>query len=103
VRRDTESEGLEEAGAEGRVIRGGGLQQLNEQRPAEDAGPTEETIRFLIAFTRAMIRNNPSGDVLYLSMRAAADEANLSVEQAEKFIAWVTKEKNNSPWPKGFF
>lgn len=103
MRRDTKSGGLEKAGVDQRPVGRSGLLQLDEQRPAEDASPTEEAVKFLLLFTRALIRSNPSGDVLYLAMKAAAVESNLSDEQAEKFITWVTQEQNNSPWPKGFF
>ena len=77
--------------------------QQHEQRPAEDARPTEEAIRFLIAFTRALIRENPSGDKLYLAMAAASSDCKISKEQAAKFVEWVTHEQGKSHWPKGFF
>lgn len=103
MRRDNKAEGLEEAGTDRRIVRRGGVLQQHEQRPAEDAGPTEEAIKFLIAFTRALIRENPSGDKLYLAMSAASADCKISTEQAEKFIKWVLQEKENSHWPKGFF
>lgn len=79
--------------------------QLSEQRQAGDASQAEaaEAVQFLIFFVRELIRNNPSSDVLYLSMAAAADRANLTKDQAEKFIAWVMDQQDKSPWPKGFF
>ena len=79
--------------------------QPAEQRPAGDTdqGQAAEALRFLIFFTRELIRNNPSQDVLFLSMSSAARQANLTRDQAQKFIAWVLEAKDNSPWPKDFF
>jgi len=103
VRRNNETDGLEEAGTDGRAVRRSGVLQLNEQRPAEDVGPTEEAIKFLIAFTRALIRERPSSDVLYLAMAAASADCKISREQAQKFVDWVLHEQESSHWPKGFF
>jgi len=103
VRRDSKSNGLQETGTDGQLACGGGLLQLAKQRPTEDVGEAKEAIRFLVLFTRELIRNNPSSDVLYLSMSAAAKRANLTKNQAEKFISWVTQEMSNAPWPDGFF
>ena len=79
--------------------------QLNEQRPPGDVGQAEaaEAVQFLVFFVRELFRNNPSSDVLYLSMSAAAERANLTKDQAEKFISWVMDQQSKSPWPDGFF
>jgi hypothetical protein len=104
VRRNNKAEGLEEAGADQGVVRGGGLLQLAEQRQEGDVSEAEfQAFRFLVAFTRNLIRNNPSGDVITLSLYAAAADANLDVKQAKAFVQWVLHEQENSPWPKGFF
>lgn len=77
--------------------------QLDEQRSAGDAGEVAAPVEFLIAFTRALIRNNPSEDSLALALYAAAREFNITPEQAQQFLKAVMHEKENSPWPKGFF
>lgn len=77
--------------------------QLDEQRSAGDAGQAAAPIEFLIAFTRALIRNNPSQDSLALALYAAAAEFSITPEQAKQFLQAVMHEKENSPWPKGFF
>jgi len=77
--------------------------QLDEQRSAGDAGEAAAPVEFLIAFVRHLIRNNPSGDCLALAIYAAAREFHITNEQAKKFIQAVMHEKENSPWPKGFF
>jgi hypothetical protein len=68
-----------------------------------DAREAEEAVRFLFAFTRALIRETPSGDKLYLAMAAASDDCKISQEQAKKFVKWVMKQQESSHWPKGFF
>lgn len=103
MRRDNKSTGIKKAGPEGRVVRGGGVLQLSEQHSPGDAGEAGEAIRFLILFTKALIRNNPSSDVLYLSLMSAATEAGISKETAQNFISWVMSQQDQSYWPKGFF
>jgi hypothetical protein len=77
--------------------------QLDEQRSAGDVGQDPVPVEFLVAFVRHLIRNNPSGDCLALAIYAAAGEFSITNEQARKFIQAVMHEKENSPWPKGFF
>ena len=61
------------------------------------------SIEFLVTFLRHLIRNNPSSDVLMLTMLSASKEAGITVEQANKFIAAILEEQGKSHWPKGFF
>jgi hypothetical protein len=103
VRRNNKADGLEKAGTDQGVVRGRGVLQLSEQHSTGDVGETEEAVRFLIAFTRALIRENPSGDKLYLAMAAASDDCKISQAQAKKFVEWVMEQKEGSHWPKGFF
>ena len=77
--------------------------QPDEQRSAGDADQVAAPVEFLIAFTRALIRNNPSEDSLALALYAAAAEFSITPEQARQFLKAVMREKENSPWPKGFF
>jgi len=102
VRGSDEKQLSAEGGDDQRLEHRGGVLQPAEQRP-EGYADSDEAVKFLACFVRAMIRNNPSGDTLFLSMLAASKEANISSEQAEKFIKWVTAEQSASPWPKGFF
>ena len=65
--------------------------------------PDPPPIEFLVAFTRSLISMNPSGDALYLAMYSAMKTVNITEEQAKQFVAAVMTEKENAPWPKGFF
>jgi len=102
VRGSDEKQCPAKAGNDQRIEHRGGVLQSTEQRP-EGYADSAEAVKFLACFARAMIRNNPSSDTLFLSMLAASKEANISSEQAEKFIKWVMAEQSASPWPKGFF
>lgn len=103
MRRSSKEKGIEKAGDSHRLEHRSGMLQPDEQRPEEHAGSTEEAVKFLAALTKALIRMNPSSDLLYLAVLRASKEANITKEQADKFVAWVIAEQSNSPWPKGFF
>lgn len=60
-------------------------------------------VEFLIEFCRALIRNNPSSDVMFLAFLAASRKVPLTKEQAEAFFKALNVEMAKSPWPKGFF
>jgi len=77
--------------------------QLPEQRSERDAGQAAAPVEFLIAFTRALIRNHPSGDCISLAMRSAKGVCPLTPEQEEQFRKAVNIEVDKSPWPKDFF
>lgn len=103
MRRSSEGRELAEAGDDRRLVHRGGVLQSDEQRSEGDAGQAAVTIDFLIAFTRSLIRNNPSEDSIFLALHAAAAQANITRAQAEAFIKAVMMEKEKSPWPLGFF
>ena len=73
-----------------------GLLQSDEQRPPVP-------VEFLLAFVRALIRNHPSTDAMYLALAAASRQVPISKKQGEAFIEAVTQEMESSVWPKGFF
>lgn len=60
-------------------------------------------VELLIAFTRALIRQNPSEDGLYLAIAAAQKEVKVTDGELAVFIDAVYGEKKGSPWPGGFF
>jgi hypothetical protein len=73
-----------------------GLQQSVEQR-------LSAPVEFLIEFTRALIKQNPSSDLFYLAMYAAEAKVSLTTEQKALFIKAVSAEARQSAWPEGFF
>lgn len=102
MRRSSTGKGLQSGGDDQRLEHRGGVLQSTEQRPGTDS-ETIEAFKFIVIFARELIRNNPSPDVLQLSMMAAAKQANLTKDQAEEFIAWVMELQKDSPFPEGFF
>jgi hypothetical protein len=103
VRRSSKSTGLAKRSDDRGLVHRGGLLQSAEQRPEGHAGEAAAPVEFLIAFTRALIRNNPSGDSIALAMRSAQDICPLTPEQEVQFLRAVGVEVDRSPWPKGFF
>jgi hypothetical protein len=77
----------------------GGVLLPPQQRPEAVSAPAE----FLLAFTRALIRNNPQPDLLQLAMASARQEIPITPAQEESFIRAVADEASQSVWPKGFF
>ena len=61
------------------------------------------SVEFLVAFVCSLIRNNPSSDVLILSVLSASKEVGITVKQANEFVAAVMEEQRKSNWPEGFF
>jgi hypothetical protein len=99
VRGNNEGDGRGEAAVDGQLECRGGLLRQPEQRSGRDAA----SIEFLIAFVQNLIRNNPSSDVLQLSLMAAAKEVGITKEQATQFAMAIVEEQKRSPWPEGFF
>ena len=81
------------------VCRACGVDVREERKNAGVPVPVE----YMMAFVRALIRGNPSGDLIALSMYQADHEVPISKEQREAFIKAVGHETDRSPWPKGFF
>jgi len=75
----------------------------SEQRPTDDAGQTPVSVRLLLAFTRALIRETGCHSKLTLAMYAARAEADASDEEMEVFLEAVAGEASRNPYPKGFF
>ena len=57
----------------------------------------------LVEFCRALIRNHPSGDVLFLGLAAAQAATGATDEEMELLKIAVLDVADKSPWPKGFF
>jgi len=86
----------------------GGMLQRNEQLAKRAAGGSNEIPlprpEFLIEFVRAIIKNNPNGDILYLSIMAAADKTNASKDEIKMLTQAVRDiSAGPTPWPKGFY
>lgn len=73
--------------------------QQPERPEEEDAVP----VAFLIAYVRALIRNNPSGDLHALSIESAKRRIPITPAQEEAFLRAIAQEASQSHWPKGFF
>lgn len=90
------------------LVHRGGMLQRNEQlaqrtdcRSDQIPLPRPE---FLIEFVRSIIKNNPNGDILYLSIMEAASKTAATPEEVEllkEALREVTA--GPTPWPKGFF
>ena len=59
-------------------------------------------MELLIEFTRALIRECPGSDALYLAMAAAADRADASDVELEALKSAVRQEQARGIWPAGF-
>jgi hypothetical protein len=69
-------------------------------------GADQEAIQFelLLAFTRALIHNIGSRDIIFLSLLAAQKETGASLEMVTRLEKAVTQEyKAGTIWPPGFF
>jgi hypothetical protein len=60
-------------------------------------------VDFLIAFTRALIRTNPSTDSFIIAAASARGEVSISDEQMRLFSRAIKGEMKKSPFPKDFF
>jgi len=93
--------------AENESVHRGGVLQHAERRPACAAGEGERpgtvSIELLLAFTRALIHEHPSGCVLTLALHQAASQTGASKEELEALQLAVMGEASQSSWPKGFF
>jgi hypothetical protein len=69
----------------------------------DEHGPATIPAEFLLAFTRAMIRELPSRDLFALAGAAAMREFPITKEQQEAFAQAVSHEASQSIWPEGFF
>ena len=103
VRRSSKSRGLAKRSDDRGLVHRGGLLQSSEHGPEGYAGEAAAPVEFLIAFTRALIRNHPSGDSIALAMSSANGVCPLTPAQEAQFLKAVGLEVNRSPWPKGFF
>jgi len=59
--------------------------------------------QLVVEFLRALIRNNPNGDVMFLSLYAAAKVTGATKEECGLMMAAIEGEMAQSVWPKGFF
>lgn len=57
----------------------------------------------MIAFTRALIRECPSGTKVKLALFAARSEVDIGQEELAAFCTAIEGEAAKSKWPKGFF
>ena len=107
MRGNSKGGGAREDQPERGLVRRGGVLCESEQRSTDDVGlsPGQEavgvSIQFLIAFVRAMIRNNPSEDLYTLSMMTAEAEIPITDEQKSAFLRAILHEAKNGP--EGFF
>lgn len=67
----------------------------------EEAPPVR--VEVLVEFTRALIRENPSSDLLYLAMAAAKRRSEATDDEMELLKIAVLSERLHSTWPEGFF
>ena len=90
------------------LVRRGGMLQRNEQL-AERADHRSDELplprpEFVLEFLRSIIKNNPNGDVLALSMMEAAKNTSATKEEIAILKEAVRGEmRSGSMWPKGFF
>lgn len=64
--------------------------------------PTLRT-ELLVELVRALVRNNPNPDILFLSVASAMDVTSATKEEGELLMQALTAEADRAPWPKGFF
>ena len=86
--------------AGGELVHRGRVLQRVEQRPSSDA--EDVSVELLLAFTRALIRNHPSGDLLLLSAASARREVGASDEEHDALLRAAVGEARQSWLPKGF-
>ena len=60
-------------------------------------------VELLLAFTRALIRDLPSRDLLKLALLAAARETGASEGETSAMWSAIQGESSQSVYPKGFF
>jgi len=60
-------------------------------------------VEILVEFARALIQNNPSSDVLLLSLAQVQRLTGATDEEMDLLKVAVLSEASNSPWPDGFF
>jgi len=89
----------------------GRLQQQSEQPTAlapvsyEEgrAGVPQLRTEILVEFTRALIRENPNKDMIYLALMAARSATGATDEEMRALSVAVLDEARKAPWPPGFF
>jgi len=81
------------------IVHRSGLLQHSEQPAAEPAGRT----KLLVELCRALIRFNPSPDVLHLALFQAQDRSGATDDETEQLGLAVLQVQAGSGWPKGFF
>lgn len=89
----------------------GGLLQQPEQHSTDLAVLRRELrpqapplrVAILVEFARALIRENPSSDLLYLALAQAKHQAGATDEEMDLLKIAVFSEASESHWPEGFF
>ncbi len=57
-----------------------------------------------MAFTRALIRNNPkAAEAIFLALRAAQSDTGASDDEIDALAVVIDGEASKSTWPRGFF
>jgi len=88
-----------------------GVLQQSKQRSTDLAvlqpGLREEApalrVEILVELCRALIRENPSGDVLYFALAQVRQATGATENEMRLLGEAVSRVKNKAPWPKGFF
>ena len=95
----------EETEYRGRVLLAPKQREAGQPVPRGGGGGEDSPVRIevLVEFTRALIRNNPNTDVLFLSLAEARQAADASEEEVELLKIAVLGELLHSSWPDGFF
>ena len=76
---------------------------LQQQHVQYRSGSDDSALRFLVAFTRHLVRGTVSPDALYLALAAAAGECRVPKAQMQEVLQKVLLEHAASRvWPKGF-
>lgn len=96
---------LKRRGNRGRVL------QRSEQRSTglavvrPEGGGSAPVVRpqLVVEFLRALIRNNPSEDLMVLSLHHAAHVTGATKRECELMMQAIRGEQSQSVWPEGFF
>jgi len=84
------------------LVRRGRVLRKPELGPTNDASQAI-SIEFLMAFVQALIRKNPSDDLIMLALMSASNDVPITKEQRTAFMRAIMQVQAGSPWPKGFF
>ena len=90
--------------AKGEIVHRRGLLQPTQQLEAgEPARPDQLRPEFLIEFIRELIKNNPNGDLLSLSLVTAARRTSATSEEEMLLKKAIKQTAEQSMWPTGFY